>query len=457
MNDHLYNPRCTFIKEFWRWIETQSYYRDDYSMYCDISSLMDLDVLCNNIYNPSSDDCNHMIPVPGKNPIPLVKGCKVMKVLAKIANAFNLKGFEEFRLIHSMVLNKKRFKGTLCVSIHPLDYMTMSDNDCDWDSCMSWQKPGEFREGTVETMNSSNIVVAYLKSSKDMELWHNGPTWNNKRWRELFIVQPECITGIRGYPYDDELLESEVFKMLRELMLKNKPSWAWEEEPVKINANETSVLNNGTPIKVIIQNRIMYNDYGKNQVFFPGPSLYSQIGKYSSYYINISGATEWMCCGEDWTHRSDDFNTEEVSCPECCGEYVCQNCGEFVHPEETVYFADDEDLIICRYCADRVGDVCESCYDWHHSHNINNIYMRHLGKVDEYNSVRLCHWCLDNNALESDIGPIEYKPISPRHYGNRYQVNSRNLTNRGFELFGIFDPLNISRMREENTGCEEDN
>ena len=462
MEDRLYNPRLTFVNEYWRWLDNSSFYQLDYALYSELSALMGHDYLCDNIYSrkrfPNEPEYLS-IPVEDGRPIDLHNGCKVMKILAKIAKAFNLDGFEEFRIAHSMVLNKKRFKGTLCVSIHPLDYMTMSDNYCDWDSCMSWQKPGEYREGTVETMNSRNIVVAYLKASEDMRLWggSDAPKWNNKRWRELFIVQQDCMSGIRGYPYNDDILENAVYDMLRELMLANKPEYAWETEPSLITSGETCTLANGTPIRVHIEHRIMYDDYGYNQKFFPGPSIYPQLEWDKRYNICISGVTECMCCGANWSDKYDDFNEEYVMCPDCAGEYTCNECGDYVTPEETIYFADDEDLIVCRYCAERIGDVCESCNDWHHNHNINHIYMRHLDVMDECCTVRLCNWCVENGEFTDELGPIEYKPISSKYYGNRYQVDTRNFTRKGFMMFGIFGDVKIDQMKAEIASAKEDN
>ena len=91
--------------------------------------------------------------------------------------------FEQMRIKHSQILNKKRLKGTLCLSIHPLDYITISDNNCDWDSCMTWTGddcPGEYRLGTLEMMNSPSVVVAYLDSKEPYHPLDDGRAWSNK-------------------------------------------------------------------------------------------------------------------------------------------------------------------------------------------------------------------------------------------------------------------------------------
>ena len=72
--------------------------------------------------------------------------------------------WEEIRLAHSQIFNTNKMTGTLCLSIHPLDYATASDNDNGWSSCMSWRDDGCYRMGTVEMMNSPMVICAYFAS-----------------------------------------------------------------------------------------------------------------------------------------------------------------------------------------------------------------------------------------------------------------------------------------------------
>ena len=136
------------------------------NLYYALEKLMDPVTLAANFY----DGVSLKIPNPKdeKHPIPLNQGCKIARVLGKIADAYDLDGYEDFRLAHSRVLNDKKVSGTLCLSIHPMDYMTMSDNESGWESCMNWQNNGCYRQGTVEMMNSPMVVVGYLKAKNDM-------------------------------------------------------------------------------------------------------------------------------------------------------------------------------------------------------------------------------------------------------------------------------------------------
>lgn len=95
--------------------------------------------------------------------IKVPEGAKVMKVLQKIAKEFDLPDFEIFRNHISRITETRKSKVKFTLSIHPLDYMTMSDNANGWESCMNWtQGPGSYRAGTIEMMNSPVVVVAYI-------------------------------------------------------------------------------------------------------------------------------------------------------------------------------------------------------------------------------------------------------------------------------------------------------
>lgn len=94
------------------------------------------------------DDCKKITLKVGReetSSIDLFPSTKVMKVLSKVADMLGIEGFEEFRIAHSQILNQKYLKGDFSISIHPLDYMTMSDNECGWESCMSWRNFGGYR------------------------------------------------------------------------------------------------------------------------------------------------------------------------------------------------------------------------------------------------------------------------------------------------------------------------
>ena len=128
--------------------------------------------------------------------------------------------------------------GELCLSIHPMDYMTMSDNDNNWQSCMNWMNNGDYRLGTVECMNSPYVLVAYLHNpNHSMSI---GPyEWNSKHWRELFIIHPEMISEVKGYCFQDENLTNTILMWIKELAHNNLD---WDYDNDEINVTDTNPI-----------------------------------------------------------------------------------------------------------------------------------------------------------------------------------------------------------------------
>ena len=131
MEDLLDQQDGKFIREISNFINRLAV-KENYTYYSNLYRLIEPKTLVSNIYPGDTVEIPYTLNDGTLKHLTVPSGCKIMKMLSKIANIFDLNGFEEFRLKHSMVLNRKKFKGTVCLSIHPLDYMTMSDNDCDW-------------------------------------------------------------------------------------------------------------------------------------------------------------------------------------------------------------------------------------------------------------------------------------------------------------------------------------
>lgn len=437
-----------FISEYFNWIE--NYYRRDYCTYLNLQHLVGIDTLVSNTYTFDSFE----LALPNqKRPLQINKGCKAMKILAKIAKAFDIPFFEEFRLKHSMVLNQKSFKGTLCLSIHPLDYMTMSDTDYNWDSCMSWQKPGEYREGTVEMMNSEFAVVAYLKGDDDMIIYSEDGenyTWSNKRWRELFVVSPDFITHIKGYPYKDRILERELLNWLLELAAVNTPEATYDRENPMFIGNYSMYEYKGEKLAFHFCFNLMYDDFFENHVCYINPAILQKKNKYNQIVVEFSGATECLECGRDCSEDSDDFDTSYLICPECAGELRCGECGDIYDIEEMCTLEDGTHL--CSWCYDRYAGICEYCETSHRNDNLNSIYMYHNGECYEDNYISICDACLNGTDIQRHIGEIEYKAprssvFRPYSY-NRFLVDTKNFTDEGFEMFGYFGQ-DIENLRQQ--------
>ena len=266
-------------------------------------------------------DYTFIIP-NSQNTYSVKKGMKVTRAIANLAKKLNIDHdiIDKFLIAQSQVMNDAKLTGKLCISIHPLDFMTMSDNDCGWDSCMKWRLEGCYRLGTLEMMNSPCVICAYLESESHRLEIPDAGDWNSKKWRELFIVNDDLIMEIKPYPYYNETLTKESLNMIRELFPTgyfNEPEYIQPYVNHKYSWGECS-------FDFDTQN--MYNDIYENS----DDSHWGCVRKESidtNYYLNYSGAATCAYCGKPIV---DTTHTDVLLCSDCRKPHVighCAKCG----------------------------------------------------------------------------------------------------------------------------------
>lgn len=356
--------------------------KDDFEKLYDarfkLSDLLSLDVLTTNIY----DDETFVIPNPQDftKPIKVMKGAKASKMIGKIAKAYSIPYFEEFRLKHSQALNQKTLHGKLCLSIHPLDYMTMSDNDSGWSSCMSWKNNGCYRQGTVEMMNSPMVIVAYLAAKEPMKLIEDKDyLWSNKKWRELFIVNENIISEVKAYPYDNHNITDECLNWLRELANKY---YGYEKYTDKIYTFDTCEPNYSyKDVTVTPHTNIMYNDFGSDHHV-----IYSKdVEEKSAYNFSYSGESECMICGA--SGEDFDWDTEEDLTDLDCSEIVrCYVCDDKIYNNDPSYEVDGYTL--CSWCYTCTTKVDSITGEVHLKDNMRCIFIKYENSKFETDKTR---------------------------------------------------------------------
>ena len=461
--------RC-FRSDYWNAV--RRYFDYDSSIYYKLLTFTDNHkYLAENIYDGETFEIPASWTVNNRS-LKIQHGAKISRMLGKIVKALGIEkdiwvcdecgqayyeegkvcycgnkkirkstNYEEFRRLHSLCLNQKKVKGTLCLSIHPLDFMTMSDNDSGWASCMAWMdEPGEFRLGTVEMMNSSCVVIAYLKADHDMKLFYRNDedTWNNKRWRQLFIVRPEMILGNKQYPYSNNEIQGTCMTWLRELVSRNPEYGPYNEEMTTIINSSINTLGPNLTSYIRISTNYMYNDvYGEKSAFINN----AFFEKCENYFLNFSGEAVCVNCGQ--VIEPDTVSASQLSCANCNGSWQCWNCGEWHCDDDPSY--DVEGHEVCEYCYDNEFSYCDLCDDT--VIDTEEVYFivpnAENGTVKYFNwlySMRVCSHCIDN--WREDL----FGPLSDTEY-NRWcthkTIDIRNITDKGF------DELPLSRYTIE--------
>lgn len=430
-------------------------------------------MLANNIYGGQTFEIPGTYTVNGK-PLQVPNGCKVIKMLGKVCDAIGVKvtgykcedcgciydnpgsccgkklvevdGYETFRREHSLVLNQKKVRGNLCLSIHPLDYITMSDNTCGWSSCMCWMEdPGDYRLGTIEMMTSKYVLVAYIESKDELHFggWgDNDSTWNSKRWRQLVVVTPELILGNKQYPYDNDFIQGAVLKWVRELAEKSGVFGLYNPESVMIRNSGWNTIGD-REIKIRLWFDYMYNDIYDLRQGYVAANLSTSIIEY-----NLSGPAVCTECG-GVISRDEGVESSWTVCLNCSGMWRCACCGD-MHSGEA-YYTEDSDDPYCHYCYYNDLEHCEVCESI--VSETTPVYicidLAFVGTENaHYNwsyAIDVCNCCFHSASFEKLFGPIiDLKDM----YGNkRCCVMLNAITEEGLNR-GSLSPSQVDDLRQ---------
>ena len=298
-----------------------------------------------------------------KKEVKINKGAKVSRVLRHIFSGDLL---EELQTEYSKIFNNKELNGYINLSIHPMDYLTMSVNNSGWESCLNIYD-GSYRAGTSALMNSNNTIVAYFTTKDSLTETElvSGITWNDKKWRTLLTVGESFLHLNRQYPYSfDEMSEAaldfaeEIFFADRKLSCTKKRS----ESNMYIQVNED----------------LMYNDTDYHE---------TKVRLTSDYDVDRTNFVEICCngtcpvCGEEKYEIS-----KHLECCNCGSFTKCSICGEYC----------DEDSEYSIY-VEGVGYVCESCSENYSYCEFCECYYPHSDLYICESEASICLGCIETN------------------------------------------------------------
>lgn len=321
------------------------------------------------------------LPLPNNRSFKIDRNTKMMRILNKLSKEYHLPFFDTLRKHVAEISTNKSVKTTLYVSIHPLDYLTMSDNAENWHSCMSWINAGTYKCGTIEMMNSPKVVVAYTINEDNKLLDY----WNSKSWRNLIILDEDHIAGTRCYPFCNEILTKAAEQLLADLAnQKGIFSYGNTFHTGTRNRHTKYIEVAATPNKTFLFNyetNNMYNDMrlGKEaeHTFLLANKLLERPEEKIILDVNYSGPLTCATCGR--IIDDDDLSTSReeegtVNCPNCAPDnYLsmkcCCNCGNSYEEED---LHETRDGLVCETC---FCNFYEYCIDIDEYVNINDLGM----------------------------------------------------------------------------------
>lgn len=280
----------------------------------------------------------------------------------------------------SMILQEDKITGTLCLSVHPLDYLSVSENTYHWRSCHALD--GDYRAGNLQYMVDKSTIVCYLRGADGQKLpnFPEDVPWNSKKWRMLLFLsenQSAMFAG-RQYPFFSPSAMDCIQEAFLTSMNKRVRTWTpWYNDYIKTFPREeqtiwddslwcrhVSMFGRIYPMKEIIKEPkcpLFFNDLTESSFYIPYYS-WQRYGN-ESVVFHIGDTVPCPCCGGE--HNLD--HSELMQCAKChktiAEDYntytYCTCCDRRVLKEEIIYL-DGSDAYVCPDCA-VATTVCEEC------------------------------------------------------------------------------------------------
>ena len=344
------------------------------------------------------------------------KGMKLLRAFKFFESDAN--ALEAEQNAASMIIQEDKIEGTLCLSVHPLDFLSTSENTHNWRSCHALD--GEYRSGNLSHMIDHSTFICYLKSSKDEKLPNFPPDvpWNSKKWRVLFYMSDrwDMIFAGRQYPFCTETgLDFVKNKVFPRANLGDFSTWidkkycGFKDKDVYSNFSHSyvPVVDGLVPLNELVINEpgsLQFNDvlssscydalYAYKKVECFGGYKYAPMHKFTRFHVG--GKCNCTRCGKYPIEITSSF-----MCNDCELEYgdseddmfaYCPCCGSKYYYDDGVWVEGDEECV-CPSCADRETTICDCCGTRHYTSTM--VYSR---KHNKY----LCPECWDEMQIEEE-------------------------------------------------------
>lgn len=294
----------------------------------------------------------------------------------------------------SMLIQENKITGYLCVSIHPLDYLSSSENTYKWRSCHALD--GDYRAGNLDYMIDDSTVICYIEGAENEKLpnFPESVLWNSKKWRMLLHISSDrnLIFAGRQYPFESQtalaILRQEFIPMLineRSAFISDWHNTILDSSNFNFPAVEDANTHNWsfTPgFRAFIPNGIPMVDNKVIRInkyhYHYNDLLYSTIYE-KPYYLwtcncdattelHIGGDLKCVCCGKE-----HPFGSESMVCDDCYEKYVnkdimyCDCCERRIYPGEDYEILAHDGSIICHECAMNNTELCPECGERYYS------------------------------------------------------------------------------------------
>lgn len=307
----------------------------------------------------------------------------------------------------SQIIQEDIVTGTLCFSVHPLDFLSSSENTYNWRSCHALD--GEYRAGNLSYICDKATVICYLRGADNVKLplFPESVPWNNKKWRMLLHVSDnwDVIFAGRQYPFESESGMDVVRAWFLNIIRHDSSGWCEWTDPIVLkvpdsHGHEYDLMSGYIMMrghlhelgKVVedCENPLHFNDILHSSYYTPHYTAINNRPWVKEEYSKVHVGSRCKClkCGVEYIK-----STESFMCNDCDFEFgvfdsetytTCDCCGRRIYREDAFYVGDEE---LCEECVNSECFYCDRCEEYHF--NDNRVYI-------EEEDCYICRYCADN-------------------------------------------------------------
>ena len=264
------------------------------------------------------------------------------------------------RLSDALNPGTERRKGIL--SIHPCDYLEMSNDDNTWRSCHCLND-GEYQAGTLSYMGDTVTMIFYTVNPDVEEAFHKVP----RITREVFCYHDGTLLQSRLYPSDRADQRERYMELVEQVIttcLGVPNQWTTQ-----------AVTHNTKDFWRTYPNALHYKDYECGYAIVSvllGEEFHHEI-------FTIGSQAYCVCCGEELRYE------DVLDCSRCESKAICKECGREVSYNHY------------NYDPERHAFFCDECF--HHCFFCNKVFQGEVYRVHRHgqtHSMTACRTCYEN-------------------------------------------------------------
>lgn len=326
----------------------------------------------------------------------ITKGTRLVKAFKFFVDDWRL---TEIQNEASRIIQENKIEGHLCFSIHPLDYLSLSETTYNWRSCHSLD--GEYRAGNISYMLDRSTVICYLKSDDETTLPNFPPDvpWNSKKWRVLIYNSNDytMLFAGRQYPFTTATGLDVMLSHYKNLIpppnsedfwhIPNNLDWTpWTDYKL---TGDFDNFKEHIGVSLYLESRYLpcstglmrlnmlvkdaddacqFNDVlhsscyeGQYTILYAPASLFNNACLLNNLHTKFVIGARVPCleCGENSVERGEG----RMVCSNCHYEHdddncwYCECCGERLYEDE-IFYSDDGNGPYCQTCFNKMFRMC---------------------------------------------------------------------------------------------------